>query len=108
MPHRILAAVDAIPAGRVMTYGDVAEYAGTGAPRVVGRVLAIDGGTVPWHRVVRADGTCAEHLYAEQRHRLTEEGVRFDGDRVRLSEFRWSGPHVAPSGVPDVDPIAPG
>ncbi len=108
MAHRILAAVDAIPAGRVMTYGDVAEYAGTGATRVVGGVLAMDGGTVPWHRVVRADGTCAEHLYAEQRRRLTEEGVRFDGDRVRLPEYRWSGFGAAPGAVPDVGSTAPG
>lgn len=79
-----------------MTYGDVAEYAGTRAPRVVGRVLALDGGTVPWHRVVRADGTCAPHLLAEQRRRLRAEGVAFDGDRVRLAEFRWDGVLVDP------------
>lgn len=91
-----------------MTYGDVAEYAGTGAPRVVGRVLAMDGGTVPWHRVVRADGTCAEHLYSEQRRRLAEEGVRFDGYRVRLSEFQWSPVGAVRASVPGVDPTAHG
>ena len=74
-----------------MTYGDVAEYAGSRAARMVGRVLAIDGGTVPWHRVVRADGTLAEHLYSEQRQRLLAEGVRFRGDRVDLDRFRWDG-----------------
>ena len=46
LPQRILAAGDAIPQGLVMTYGDVAEYAGSRAPRVVGQVLAVDGGTV--------------------------------------------------------------
>ena len=45
-----------------MTYGDVAEFVGTRAARNVGRVLAADGGTVPWHRVLRSDGSCAEHL----------------------------------------------
>jgi alkylated DNA nucleotide flippase Atl1 len=88
---RILAAVDAIPAGRVMTYGDVAEYAGSRSARMVGRVLALDGGTVPWHRVVRANGSLAEHLYTEQRQRLLAEGVRFTGDRVDLDRFRWDG-----------------
>ena len=39
--QRVLAAVDAIPPGRVMTYGDVAEYAGIRSPRSVGQVLAI-------------------------------------------------------------------
>lgn len=88
---RVLACVEAIPAGRVMTYGDVAEYAGIRSARQVGRVLALDGGTVPWHRVLRADGTLAEHLYTEQRQRLLSEGVRFDGDRVDLAAHRWDG-----------------
>ena len=88
---RILACVESIPAGRVMTYGDVAEYAGAPSPRIVGRVLALDGGSVPWHRVLRADGSLAEHLYTEQRQRLLAEGVRFNGDRVELKNFRWDG-----------------
>jgi alkylated DNA nucleotide flippase Atl1 len=57
-----------------MTYGDVAEYAGASSPRIVGRVLALDDGSVPWHRVLRANGTLAEHLYTEQRQRLLAEG----------------------------------
>jgi alkylated DNA nucleotide flippase Atl1 len=88
---RILRCVESIPTGRVMTYGDVAEYVGSRAPRQVGRVLAFDGGTVPWHRVVRADGSCAEHLYTEQRQRLLSEGVRFVGDRIDLARYRWDG-----------------
>jgi alkylated DNA nucleotide flippase Atl1 len=88
---QILECVEGIPAGRVMTYGDVAEWVGIRAPRMVGRVLAQDGGSVPWHRVVRADGSCAEHIYPEQRQRLLAEGVLFDGDRIRLAEFRWDG-----------------
>jgi alkylated DNA nucleotide flippase Atl1 len=91
LAERILQCVEAIPAGRVMTYGDVAEFVGTRAVRMVGRVLSQDGGTVPWHRVVRADGTCAEHLYTEQRQRLLSEGVRFRGDRVDLAGYRWDG-----------------
>jgi methylated-DNA-protein-cysteine methyltransferase-like protein len=91
LPQRILACVDSIPPGRVMTYGDVAEYVGSRAARMVGRVLAHDGGTVPWHRVVRADGTCADHLYTEQRQRLLSEGVRFVDHRVDLAAFRWDG-----------------
>ena len=89
--QRILACVEAIPPGRVMTYGDVAEFAGTRSARTVGRVLAQDSGTVPWHRVVRADGSLADHLYTEQRQRLLSEGVRFVGTRVELASFRWDG-----------------
>jgi len=88
---RILACVEAIPAGRVMTYGDIAEYVGASSPRIVGRVLALDDGSVPWHRVVRADGTPAPHLFTEQRQRLLAEGVLFTGERVRLADYRWDG-----------------
>ncbi|HJQ42278.1 MAG TPA: MGMT family protein [Jatrophihabitantaceae bacterium] len=91
LPHRILACVESIPAGRVMSYGDVAEFVGSRSARIVGRVLAMDGGTVPWHRVIRSDGTLADHLYSEQRQRLLAEGVRFDGDKVRIADHRWDG-----------------
>jgi len=91
LPLQILACVESIPPGRVMTYGDVAEYVGSRTPRQVGRVLAEDGGTVPWHRVLHADGTCAPHLYDEQRQRLIAEGVRFTGHRVDLRAYRWDG-----------------
>jgi alkylated DNA nucleotide flippase Atl1 len=88
---RILGCVESIPSGRVMTYGDVAEFVGVRSARIVGRVLAADDGSVPWHRVLRADGSLAEHLYSEQRQRLLSEGVRFRGDRVELAAFRWDG-----------------
>lgn len=88
---RILACVEAIPPGFVMTYGDVAEYVGASSPRIVGRVLALDDGSVPWHRVLRANGTLASHLYTEQRQRLLAEGVRFRGERVELTRHRWDG-----------------
>jgi len=89
--RRILACIEAIPPGRVMTYGDVAEFVGARSARIVGRVLALDDGSVPWHRVLRANGSLAEHLYSEQRQRLLSEGVRFRGDRVELASFRWDG-----------------
>jgi methylated-DNA-protein-cysteine methyltransferase related protein len=88
---RILACIESIPPGRVMSYGDVAEYVGASSARIVGRVLALDDGSVPWHRVMRSDGTLADHLYTEQRQRLLAEGVRFNGHRVDLKNFRWDG-----------------
>lgn len=54
---RVLDVVDAIPAGSVMSYGDVAEVLGDGGPRQVGRVMALWGGGVAWWRVVHADGS---------------------------------------------------
>jgi len=88
---RILACVEAIPQGRVMSYGDVAEYAGARTPRLVGHVLRHDGGSVPWHRVLHSDGTFADHLRDEQRQRLIAEGVRVTDNRVDLRVYRWDG-----------------
>jgi methylated-DNA-protein-cysteine methyltransferase-like protein len=91
LAQRVLACVERIPAGRVMSYADVAEYIGSRAPRAVGRVLALDGGTVPWHRVLRSDGSCAEHLRDEQLDRLALEGVPIRGQRVDMAAARWDG-----------------
>lgn len=98
LDEAVLAAVRLIPPGRVMTYGDVAEYVGTKAARNVGRILAGSGEhdeTLPWHRVVRADGSCAEHIRAEQMQRLRGEGVPFVRGRVDLGRARWDGTRPA-------------
>ena len=55
--RRILDRIRAIPPGFVRTYGDCSP----GAPRVAGAVLAVcTDPTVPWFRVVRADGSLAK------------------------------------------------
>jgi methylated-DNA-protein-cysteine methyltransferase-like protein len=67
----------------VRTYGDVSP----GAPRLAGHVLRrTEAHDVPWHRVVRADGSLAKG--ARQRRLLEAEGVLFNGERVRLSSAR--------------------
>ena len=79
----VLDRIRAIPAGFVRTYGDVSP----GAPRFAGTVLArCEDPGVPWHRVVRADGSLAKG--ARQRARLEAEGVPFRGDRVDLGAVR--------------------
>ena len=73
----------AIPPGFVRTYGDLAP----GAPRFAGSVLfACDDPTVPWHRVVRADGSLAKG--ERQRELLEAEGVPFRGARVDVAVAR--------------------
>lgn len=52
----VLLVVEGIPPGHVMTYGDVAAELGSRGARAVGRVMAMEGWSVPWWRVVRADG----------------------------------------------------
>jgi alkylated DNA nucleotide flippase Atl1 len=84
--------VRTIPAGRVLSYGDVAAVVASRSPRAVGRVLAHVGGGIPWHRVVRADGSFAPHIREEQRRRLADEGIPITGDRVDMSDaagIRW-------------------
>lgn len=88
----VLDVVDTIPAGSVMSYGDVAAGAGTGSARFVGHVLSRWGDEVPWQRVVMADGSCARHLAGEQlallrreRTPLTVDGRRVDMARARLA-----------------------
>lgn len=79
----ILARARAIPPGFVRTYGDLSP----GAPRVAGAVLAAaDEPDVPWHRVVRADGSLAKG--ARQRRLLEDEGIPFRGERVDMRAAR--------------------
>ncbi|SDM62935.1 MGMT family protein [Allokutzneria albata] len=88
--ERIRASVALIPPGSVATYGDVAALTGAPTPRFVGRVLAEDGADLEWHRVVKADGSCAPHLREEQLRRLAAEGVAAPGGRVDLRTRRWA------------------
>ena len=53
---RVVEVVEAIPVGRVMTYGDVAATLGSRAARAVGTVMSHYGSVLPWWRVVRASG----------------------------------------------------
>ncbi len=82
MPERgaqILDRVRSIPEGFVRTYGDVSP----GAPRIAGAALsACEDPNVPWHRIVRADGSLAKGR--RQRRLLEREGVPFRGERVRM------------------------
>ena len=86
---RILAAVRAIPAGQVAGYGQVAQRAGLpGRARLAAKVLAGNHDrSLPWHRVVRADGRIAfaegTPGFVEQCRRLRAEGVPVVRGRVK-------------------------
>jgi methylated-DNA-protein-cysteine methyltransferase-like protein len=66
----------------VCTYGDIDPH----APRAVGRILATTDADIPWHRVVRADGTAA--MGSRQLERLRAEDVSLRGDRVDFAKTR--------------------
>ncbi len=89
----VLDLVDAVPPGRVVTYGDLAAVVGCG-PRQVGTVMARWGGAVAWWRVLRADGSPPPGLEREALGRYRAEGtaLRPGGRRVDLSAARWPLP----------------
>jgi alkylated DNA nucleotide flippase Atl1 len=90
----VLDVVDSIPPGRVMSYGDIAEYLGSGpGPRQVGRVMATYGGAVAWWRVIHSDGTPAPgHDSVALRHYLAE------GTPLRSARPRSASTCAAPAG----------
>lgn len=89
----VLAVVERIPAGRVMSYGDIAEYLGAGGPRQVGRVMSRSGGGLPWWRVIHADGSPPPGKERECLANLRAEAtpLRADGTRVDMRLARWDG-----------------
>lgn len=102
--RRILEAVRALPRGTVASYGEVARHAGLpGRARLVARVLSRnEDPSLPWHRVVRADGRIAmpegSEGWREQCTRLRLEGVETTAGRVvsvrrkpTLDEQLWGG-----------------
>jgi methylated-DNA-protein-cysteine methyltransferase related protein len=81
--QRVLDRARATPEGFVRTYGDLSP----GAPRFAGAVLSeCHDPSVPWHRIVRADGSLAKGN--RQRRKLEAEGVPFNGERVDLRAAR--------------------
>ncbi len=87
----VLAVIAAIPAGRVMSYGAIAEVVGRAGPRQVGRVLALHGSDVPWWRVVHADGAPATCHDGTATDHLVAEGVAFrPNGKVDLAVLRRS------------------
>ena len=98
----VLDLVDSIPAGRVMSYGDIAEYLGAGpGPRQVGRVMSGYGGAVAWWRVTHADGTPAPGHERAALARYLAEGTPLRSARppvrVDMRRARWPG-QPGPSG----------
>ncbi len=99
---RVLDVAESIPAGRVKSYGDIAEYVGEGGPRQVGRVMSLLGGAVPWWRVVHADGQLLAGHEREALAHYRREGtpLRWNADgaipRLDMRSARWHGDPAGP------------
>src|SRR5688572_19757803 len=85
----VLTLVETIPPGRVMTYGSVADYLGFSSARQVGQVMAVHGASVPWHRVVAANGRLVPGSEREHMARLMDEGVLLRTERVDIRRYIW-------------------
>ncbi len=94
--EELWAAVRTIPAGKVATYGDVAEFTTTVrlTARQVGRLMSLCPEGVPWHRVVGSGGLLpigklSPAAEAEQRARLSADGVGFlSSGRIDMAAHR--------------------
>ncbi|MEU3370971.1 MGMT family protein [Streptomyces sp. NPDC006660] len=98
--ERVLDLAERIPPGRVMTYGDVAEWLGEGGPRQVGRVMSLYGAAVPWWRVVRSDGVLLPGHELRALGHYRDESTPLRGasrsaddhtPRLDMKRARWDG-----------------
>lgn len=94
--ERVYEIVRSIPSGRVMTYGQLAEILGEGyTARTVGFVMHAADESVPWQRVINAQGGCSTGRVIlppdKQQKMLEAEGVEFNArGRCDLGRYRWT------------------
>ena len=85
-----------IPAGRVMTYGQISVMVeATLSPAAVGWAMSQAPEDVPWQRVVNASGGCSTRRRPDmppglQQGLLEQEGVEFENEALDLEVYRWS------------------
>ena len=87
--ERVLRAVEQVPRGRVVSYGDIGALVGVG-PRLVGRVMSTFGSNVTWWRVCSSYGDLPVPLMDEVRERWAAEGILLkpNGRGCRIAEYR--------------------
>ena len=97
---KIWRTVQKIPAGKVASYGQIADLAGLpGRARLVGKSLGfvpvegVNGSPVPWYRVINSAGKISFPIGSEnferQRQALQDEQVVVIGARIKLKDFQW-------------------
>src|ERR1043165_1207263 len=102
--ERVFEIVRRIPTGRVMTYGQLAEILGEGyTARTVGFVMHSADQTVPWQRVINAQGACSTGRVIVppdlQQRLLVSKGVVFnEKGRCELARYRWTPPEYGAGG----------
>lgn len=85
-----------IPKGKVVTYGQIAEYLGNKKMcRAVGNILHANPlpDYYPCYKVVNAKGLLAKNFglgIEEQKRRLEKDGIKVENYRVDLKVFQWN------------------
>lgn len=104
--EKVYKIVREIPAGKVMTYGQIAEMLGEGyTARTVGYVMhAADTEDVPWQRVINSQGACSTGKiflpYNVQQKMLEDESIIFnDKGKCDLEKYR----HIPEGCEPEED-----
>ncbi|WP_203569178.1 MGMT family protein [Aestuariimicrobium ganziense] len=85
--ERVLLAVELVPAGQVVSYGDLAELCGT-SPRRVGAIMRDHGHEVAWWRVLSHSG---DHPLIDRALPYWHDeqiAVKPNGLGCRISEYR--------------------
>ncbi|GGE30703.1 6-O-methylguanine DNA methyltransferase [Pullulanibacillus camelliae] len=94
--YRVIAIIQQIPEGRVMTYGQIARLAGS--PRAARQVVRIlhscsQNYQLPWHRVINAKGEIAlkeEEQVFLQKTLLESEGLHFTtANAIDLTDYQY-------------------
>lgn len=87
--ERVLTAVEQVPPGRVVSYGDIGEVVGIG-PRRVGAVMSHYGSAVAWWRVTNAAGDFPASLRSRVRDHWLDEGIAWkpNGKGCRIAAYR--------------------
>ena len=107
--EHVLVAVEQVPAGRVVAYGDIAALVGVG-PREVGSIMRAYGGNVTWWRVTNAAGDLPAGIRERAFAIWAREGIEVkpNGLGCRIAEHRvdresWARAYAAASaGLPSV------
>lgn len=94
---RVVEIIRHIPAGKVMTYGQIARLAGSprGARQVVRILYSMSAKhNLPWHRVINAKGEIGiqtEEAFFTQKMLLESEGVEFTGSNsISLKIYQYN------------------
>ena len=104
----VIRIITSIPAGKIMTYGQVAKLAGS--PRSARQVVRIlhsmsDKYNLPWHRVINSKGELGipdQEGYTMQRFILLSEGVEVsEKGSIDLKKFQYSPYDYIEIGVQD-------